>query len=141
MSFGIGASSSSLRGLRNMEPLMNFLSPTPLLFQGSNEVHKESGECEYLPLERRYLGKASGGSPSLFLLQGWFSPGLLPRSLLTLQPLCFPVNCGCLNGGKCVTYKYFSNIQRCSCPKKFQGEHCEIGMGVLTLTGRGQGYQ
>lgn len=46
-----------------------------------------------------------------------------------------------LNGGKCVTYKYFSNIQRCSCPKKFQGEHCEIGMGVLTLTGRAQGYQ
>ena len=87
----------------------------------------------------RYLGKASRGSPSLFLLQGWLSPGLLPRSLLTLQPLCFPANCDCLNGGKCVSYKYFSNIRRCSCPKKFQGEHCEIGMGVLILTGRGQG--
>ena len=38
-----------------------------------------------------------------------------------------------------MSYKYFSNIRRCSCPKKFQGEHCEIGMGVLILTGRGQG--
>ena len=34
-----------------------------------------------------------------------------------------------------MSYKYFSNIQRCNCPKKFQGEHCEIGMGILTLTG------
>lgn len=34
-----------------------------------------------------------------------------------------------------MSYKYFSNIHRCSCPKKFQGEHCEIGMGILTLTG------
>lgn len=35
-----------------------------------------------------------------------------------------------------MSYKYFSNIQRCSCPKKFQGEHCEIGMRILSLTGR-----
>lgn len=34
-----------------------------------------------------------------------------------------------------MSYKYFSNIQRCSCPKKFQGEHCEIGMWILILTG------
>lgn len=31
-----------------------------------------------------------------------------------------------------MSYKYFSSIRRCSCPKKFQGEHCEIGMGIQT---------
>lgn len=36
-----------------------------------------------------------------------------------------------------MSYKYFSNIQRCNCPKKFQGEHCEIGMRILPLTGKG----
>ncbi|XP_025140579.1 urokinase-type plasminogen activator isoform X3 [Bubalus bubalis] len=62
---------------------------------GSNEVHKESGE----------------------------------------------LNCGCLNGGKCVTYKYFSNIQRCSCPKKFQGEHCEIDTSKTCYQGNGHSYR
>nr|XP_006218942.1 urokinase-type plasminogen activator [Vicugna pacos] len=50
-------------------------------------------------------------------------------------------NCGCLNGGKCVSYKYFSNIQRCSCPKKFQGEHCEIDTSKTCYEGNGHSYR
>uniref|UniRef100_A0A8D0U9D8 Urokinase-type plasminogen activator n=1 Tax=Sus scrofa TaxID=9823 RepID=A0A8D0U9D8_PIG len=50
-------------------------------------------------------------------------------------------NCGCLNGGKCVSYKYFSNIQRCSCPKKFQGEHCEIDTSQTCFEGNGHSYR
>ncbi|XP_060142566.1 urokinase-type plasminogen activator isoform X2 [Globicephala melas] len=49
--------------------------------------------------------------------------------------------CGCLNGGKCVSYKYFSNIQRCDCPKKFQGEHCEIDTSKTCYQGNGHSYR
>lgn len=39
-----------------------------------------------------------------------------------------------------MSYKYFSSIRRCSCPKKFKGEHCEIGMGEFgSWGGEGQG--
>ncbi|XP_007938790.1 urokinase-type plasminogen activator [Orycteropus afer afer] len=50
-------------------------------------------------------------------------------------------NCGCLNGGTCVSYKYFSNIQRCKCPKKFQGEHCEIDTSKTCYQGNGYFYR
>uniref|UniRef100_A0A8C5LBH0 Urokinase-type plasminogen activator n=1 Tax=Jaculus jaculus TaxID=51337 RepID=A0A8C5LBH0_JACJA len=50
-------------------------------------------------------------------------------------------NCGCLNGGTCVTYKYFSHILRCSCPKKFQGEHCEIDKSKTCYEGNGRFYR
>ncbi|XP_020770143.1 urokinase-type plasminogen activator isoform X1 [Odocoileus virginianus] len=50
-------------------------------------------------------------------------------------------NCDCLNGGKCVSYKYFSNIRRCSCPKKFQGEHCEIDTSKTCYQGNGHSYR
>ncbi|KAM4852562.1 urokinase-type plasminogen activator isoform 2-T2 [Thomomys bottae] len=50
-------------------------------------------------------------------------------------------NCGCLNGGICVSYKYFSNIQRCSCPKKFQGKHCEIDTSKTCYEGNGHSYR
>lgn len=50
-------------------------------------------------------------------------------------------NCGCLNGGTCVSYKYFSNIQRCNCPKKFQGEHCEIDTSKTCYQGNGHSYR
>ncbi|NP_001075480.1 urokinase-type plasminogen activator precursor [Oryctolagus cuniculus] len=50
-------------------------------------------------------------------------------------------NCGCLNGGTCVTYKYFSNIWRCNCPKKFQGEHCEIDTLKTCYHGDGHSYR
>ncbi|XP_015976316.2 urokinase-type plasminogen activator [Rousettus aegyptiacus] len=50
-------------------------------------------------------------------------------------------NCGCLNGGTCVSYKYFSNIQRCNCPKKFQGEHCEIDTSKNCYQGNGHSYR
>lgn len=121
---------------RSMGPLMNF--PSPPVF--SREVMTFI-EClvqvSINPLHNtwlhRHFVKASGGSPSLCLL----APCLLPWPLLTPPPpLCFSENCGCLNGGTCVSYKYFSNIQRCNCPKKFQGEHCEIGTGILSLTRR-----
>ncbi|MEJ1288552.1 plasminogen activator urokinase [Cricetulus griseus] len=55
-------------------------------------------------------------TPHLHLLQGRHELGASDES-----------NCGCQNGGICVSYKYFSSIRRCSCPKRFQGEHCEIG--------------
>lgn len=39
-----------------------------------------------------------------------------------------------------MSYKFFSNIHRCNCPKRFQGEHCEIGTEILPLSGgRGTG--
>ncbi|XP_017518518.1 urokinase-type plasminogen activator [Manis javanica] len=50
-------------------------------------------------------------------------------------------NCGCLNGGTCVSYKYFSNIRRCNCPKKFQGEHCEIDTSKTCFQGNGHSYR
>ncbi|XP_036911853.1 urokinase-type plasminogen activator [Sturnira hondurensis] len=49
--------------------------------------------------------------------------------------------CSCLNGGTCVSYKYFSNIKRCSCPKKFQGEHCEIDTSKNCYQGNGHSYR
>ncbi|XP_057593112.1 urokinase-type plasminogen activator isoform X2 [Hippopotamus amphibius kiboko] len=61
-------------------------------------------------------------------------------------PLCpgrerLRTNCGCLNGGTCVSYKYFSNIRRCNCPKKFQGEHCEIDTSKTCYQGNGHAYR
>lgn len=50
-------------------------------------------------------------------------------------------NCGCLNGGTCVSYKYFSNVRRCNCPKKFQGEHCEIDTSKTCYDGNGHSYR
>ncbi|ELV10065.1 urokinase-type plasminogen activator [Tupaia chinensis] len=50
-------------------------------------------------------------------------------------------NCGCLNGGTCVSYKFFSNIRRCNCPKKFQGEHCEIDTSKTCYYGNGHFYR
>lgn len=50
-------------------------------------------------------------------------------------------NCGCQNGGVCVSYKYFSSIRRCSCPKKFKGEHCEIDTSKTCYHGNGQSYR
>ncbi|XP_032985649.1 urokinase-type plasminogen activator [Rhinolophus ferrumequinum] len=58
-----------------------------------------------------------------------------------LQRVSGTLNCGCLNGGTCVSYKYFSNIQRCNCPKKFQGEHCEIDTSNTCYQGNGQSYR
>uniref|UniRef100_A0A8C0DAJ0 Urokinase-type plasminogen activator n=1 Tax=Balaenoptera musculus TaxID=9771 RepID=A0A8C0DAJ0_BALMU len=70
------------------------------------------------------------------------------RVLLACLLLCALVvsdsevtKCGCLNGGKCVSYKYFSNIQRCNCPKKFQGEHCEIDTSKTCYQGNGHSYR
>ncbi|XP_004473838.2 urokinase-type plasminogen activator isoform X2 [Dasypus novemcinctus] len=51
------------------------------------------------------------------------------------------LKCGCLNGGTCVSYKYFSNIQRCNCPKNFQGEHCEIDASQTCYQGNGYSYR
>lgn len=50
-------------------------------------------------------------------------------------------HCSCLNGGKCVFYKYFSNIWRCDCPKNFQGEHCEIDKLETCYHGNGHSYR
>lgn len=136
MSFGIGASLSSPWSPRSMRPLMNFPSP-PVFSREVMTFIEHLVQVSIHPLHNiwlhRHFVKASGGSPSLSLLP----PCLLPWPLLIPPPpLCFSENCGCLNGGTCVSYKYFSSIQRCNCPKKFQGEHCEIGTGILTLTRR-----
>ncbi|KAG8507990.1 Urokinase-type plasminogen activator [Galemys pyrenaicus] len=56
-------------------------------------------------------------------------------------PLCSPANCGCQNGGTCVHYKFFSNIRRCHCPKKFEGEHCEIDTSKTCYHGNGHFYR
>ncbi|KAM7073293.1 urokinase-type plasminogen activator [Molossus nigricans] len=58
-----------------------------------------------------------------------------------LHPVSGASNCACLNGGICVSYKYFSNIQRCSCPKKFQGEYCEIDASKTCYQGNGHSYR
>ncbi|XP_046511017.1 urokinase-type plasminogen activator isoform X2 [Equus quagga] len=58
-----------------------------------------------------------------------------------LHPASSASNCGCLNGGTCVSYKFFSNIQRCNCPKKFQGEHCEIDTSKTCYEGNGHSYR
>lgn len=116
------------------------LSPPHHLFQGSHELHPVSDACEYPPLAQYLAVQTSReslrGQPLPDPVAGLAPPPcLLPHSSLTPPPLCSPANCGCLNGGTCVSYKYFSNIQRCSCPKKFQGEHCEIGMEILAPAG------
>ncbi|XP_044095800.1 urokinase-type plasminogen activator [Neovison vison] len=58
-----------------------------------------------------------------------------------LHPGSSASNCHCLNGGTCVSYKYFSNIHRCNCPKKFQGEHCEIDTTKTCFEGNGHSYR
>lgn len=40
-----------------------------------------------------------------------------------------------------MSYKYFSSMQRCSCPKKFQGEHCEIDASKTCYDGNGHSYR
>ncbi|KAF6110737.1 plasminogen activator, urokinase [Phyllostomus discolor] len=58
-----------------------------------------------------------------------------------LHPVSGASKCSCLNGGTCVSYKYFSNIKRCSCPRKFQGEHCEIDTSKTCYQGNGHSYR
>ncbi|XP_027713133.1 urokinase-type plasminogen activator [Vombatus ursinus] len=50
-------------------------------------------------------------------------------------------DCGCLNNGKCISYKYFSKIHRCSCPANFIGEHCEIDISQKCYEGSGHSYR
>ncbi|XP_044518737.1 urokinase-type plasminogen activator isoform X2 [Gracilinanus agilis] len=50
-------------------------------------------------------------------------------------------NCGCLNDGVCISYKYFSKIHRCSCPENFIGEHCEIDISEKCYKGNGHSYR
>ncbi|XP_024417116.2 urokinase-type plasminogen activator [Desmodus rotundus] len=57
------------------------------------------------------------------------------------HPVSGASKCRCLNGGTCVSYKYFSNIQRCSCPRKFQGEHCDIDTSNTCYQGNGHSYR
>lgn len=40
-----------------------------------------------------------------------------------------------------MTYKYFSKMLRCNCPKKFQGEHCEIDASKTCYEGNGHSYR
>ncbi|XP_012789703.2 urokinase-type plasminogen activator [Sorex araneus] len=50
-------------------------------------------------------------------------------------------DCGCLNGGTCVSYKHFSYIRGCLCPSKFEGEHCEIDTSKTCYHGNGHRYR
>ncbi|XP_056675699.1 urokinase-type plasminogen activator [Monodelphis domestica] len=50
-------------------------------------------------------------------------------------------NCGCLNNGVCISYKYFSKIHRCSCPENFIGEHCEIDISEKCYKDNGHSYR
>ncbi|XP_055131667.1 urokinase-type plasminogen activator isoform X1 [Symphalangus syndactylus] len=52
-----------------------------------------------------------------------------------------PSKCDCLNGGTCVSNKYFSNIHWCNCPKKFGGQHCEIDKSKTCYEGNGHFYR
>nr|XP_005565502.2 urokinase-type plasminogen activator isoform X2 [Macaca fascicularis] len=49
--------------------------------------------------------------------------------------------CGCLNGGTCMSNKYFSSIHWCNCPKKFGGQHCEIDKSKTCYEGNGHFYR
>ncbi|XP_038600177.1 urokinase-type plasminogen activator [Tachyglossus aculeatus] len=49
--------------------------------------------------------------------------------------------CQCQNGGECVSYKLFSKIHRCNCPKGFEGEHCEIDSREQCYNGNGESYR
>uniref|UniRef100_A0A2K6CWU9 Urokinase-type plasminogen activator n=1 Tax=Macaca nemestrina TaxID=9545 RepID=A0A2K6CWU9_MACNE len=50
-------------------------------------------------------------------------------------------DCGCLNGGTCMSNKYFSSIHWCNCPKKFGGQHCEIDKSKTCYEGNGHFYR
>ncbi|XP_023060676.1 urokinase-type plasminogen activator isoform X1 [Piliocolobus tephrosceles] len=52
-----------------------------------------------------------------------------------------PSDCGCLNGGTCMSNKYFSSIHWCNCPKKFGGQHCEIDKSKTCYEGNGHFYR
>uniref|UniRef100_A0A8D0AYE1 Urokinase-type plasminogen activator n=1 Tax=Salvator merianae TaxID=96440 RepID=A0A8D0AYE1_SALMN len=49
--------------------------------------------------------------------------------------------CNCLNGGVCITYHLFSKLKRCSCPKGYSGDHCEIDSETRCYTGDGKDYR
>ncbi|XP_036591670.1 urokinase-type plasminogen activator [Trichosurus vulpecula] len=49
-------------------------------------------------------------------------------------------DCGCLNNGVCISYKYFK-IRRCSCPENFIGEHCETDISQKCYEGNGHSYR
>uniref|UniRef100_F6UY06 Urokinase-type plasminogen activator n=2 Tax=Ornithorhynchus anatinus TaxID=9258 RepID=F6UY06_ORNAN len=49
--------------------------------------------------------------------------------------------CHCQNGGECVSYKLFSRIHRCNCPKGFEGEHCEIDSQEQCYKDNGESYR
>uniref|UniRef100_A0A2K6CWY1 Urokinase-type plasminogen activator n=1 Tax=Macaca nemestrina TaxID=9545 RepID=A0A2K6CWY1_MACNE len=70
------------------------------------------------------------------------------RALLAHLLLCVLVvsdskvtDCGCLNGGTCMSNKYFSSIHWCNCPKKFGGQHCEIDKSKTCYEGNGHFYR
>ncbi|XP_043841240.1 urokinase-type plasminogen activator [Dromiciops gliroides] len=50
-------------------------------------------------------------------------------------------DCGCLNNGVCMSYKYFSKFHRCYCPENFSGEHCEIDNSQKCYDGNGHSYR
>ncbi|XP_074088976.1 urokinase-type plasminogen activator isoform X2 [Macrotis lagotis] len=49
-------------------------------------------------------------------------------------------DCGCLNHGVCISYKYFK-IHRCACPRDFSGEHCEIDSSQKCYQDNGHSYR
>lgn len=63
MSFGIGASSSSLWGLRSMEPLMNFLSPLPFSSRAAMKFIKSLVNVSIYRLSADILEKPQGAAP------------------------------------------------------------------------------
>uniref|UniRef100_A0A8C8T1M5 Urokinase-type plasminogen activator n=1 Tax=Pelusios castaneus TaxID=367368 RepID=A0A8C8T1M5_9SAUR len=50
-------------------------------------------------------------------------------------------DCNCLNGGTCISYQLFSQINRCLCPKGYDGEHCEIDTESQCYKEDGQDYR
>uniref|UniRef100_A0A8C6YKQ8 Urokinase-type plasminogen activator n=1 Tax=Nothoprocta perdicaria TaxID=30464 RepID=A0A8C6YKQ8_NOTPE len=51
------------------------------------------------------------------------------------------VNCNCLNGGTCITYYLFHQINRCLCPDGYSGIHCEIDTDNTCYTDNGEDFR
>ncbi|KFQ28766.1 Urokinase-type plasminogen activator, partial [Mesitornis unicolor] len=50
-------------------------------------------------------------------------------------------DCHCLNGGTCISYYFFSRINRCICPEGYTGVYCELDTDSTCYTENGEDYR